>query len=969
MKKLPKLDFSSLETETLKFWRDNNIFQKSLDNRKGKELYTFYDGPPFANGQPHFGHSLVTSIKDAVGRYKTMQGYYVPRVNGWDTHGLPVEYEIEKKYKISGKKQILDMGLDKFNQACRDSVFLYKKEWEDFFERIGRWTDKDNAYATMDNSYIESVWWVFAQIHQKGLLYKGFKCMPFCPRCDTPLSNFEVNEGYRDNVSDPSVFVKFEIVDRPDEHFLVWTTTPWTLPGNVALAINRNFEYVLVELTDENGKQKLILAKDRLEVLDSETYKVIKSYNGKELIGLQYKPLFPYYGFSAEDLSRVYQVYEADFVNLDEGSGIVHIAPAFGEDDLILSQKNDLPVAVSVNSNGKIYKSGLDEIDGKFFKDADPIIIKNLTKRNLIYSAEELKHTYPFCYRCKTPLMYYSISTWFINVSKIKNQLTKSAQPINWIPAHIKKGRFGKWLENARDWAISRNRYWGAPLPIWVNEADQKDYIVVQSALELEKLSGKKNINNLHRPKIDQIIIKKDGKTYKRVEEVLDCWFESGSMPYAQIHYPFENKDTFSKTFPADYIGEGLDQTRLWFYVLHIISTILFDKPAYKNVLVNGIIMAADGRKLSKSLKNYPPLDEVFNTVGADSLRMYLLSSPPAVNADYMRFDARGGLKDINRNLFMTLYNSASFYSMYANLDKFKPKDLNLPKNLKNPLDLWMVQKVYQTVLEATKAADKYDLSKATRPIIELVDEMSNWYIRRSRRRFWKSDNDVDKRQAYETLFWTLIKTCQLLAPWAPFMSDYLYRNLTSDMDKQKKSVHLTNWPKQTEINQSILDDMSLAREMIVEGLAQRANNKIKVRQPLSNVSIISKSLLDPELIEIIKDELNVKKVLVKKGKELSVNLNTKVTRDLKLEGIARDMIRFIQSSRREAGLNVEDRISLIVDSKNKDIVETVKKYQEMIASEVLAKELLISDKKYQFKKQISIDDMELSLSLKKISD
>lgn len=965
MKRIPQYQPKVVEEEVLKLWEKEKTFEKSLQKTKQGKPFSFYDGPPFANGLPHFGHSLVTSIKDSIGRFQTMRGRYVQRRNGWDCHGLPVEFEIEKKFNVSGKKQITELGIDKFNQACRDSVFTYKNEWEDFFDRIGRWTDKDNAYATIDSSYTESVWWAFAQIYKKGHIYKGFKCMPYCPRCATPISNFEVNEGYKDDVSDPSVYVKFKLKDE-NAFLLAWTTTPWSLPGNAALAVKDNAVYVRVRLNDDNGNpEELILAKDRLESLKSDNYEVLDQFDGKDLVGKKYEPVFHLQNFAPN--SNTYKVWSAEFVSTQDGTGVLHVAPAFGEDDLKLATDNDIPVITTIDTAGKVKEGlGLIGFEGKFFKSADKIIIEELSSQNKIYSAETFSHTYPFCYRCDTPLLYYSIDTWFIGVSKIKKLLLKTAEDINWSPANIKNGRFGKWLEGARDWAISRNRYWGAPVPIWVNENDETDIIVVESIKELATLTdGKYSLDDLHRPFIDDVVIQKDGKTYRRVEEVLDCWFESGSMPIAQQHYPFANKKEFDASFPADYIGEGLDQTRLWFYVLHVISSIIFERPAYKNVLVNGMVMAADGQKLSKRLKNYPPIDEVFSTEGADALRYYLLSSTPAVTADYMRFD-RDALKDINRNLFMTLYNTASFLSLYAEIDNWKPHSINQPNKLTNPLDKWLVARVCQAIDETTESAENYDLSKASWPVYKLVDDMSNWYVRRSRRRFWKSEDDADKIQAYETLHWSLVVTCQLLAPWSPFISDWLYRHLTADIKNVPPSVHLTDWPDQTPADSKVLELMDMVRTMVNDGLSARSQESIKVRQPLAGAVVSGPRELDEDHLSIIAEELNVKKVEYKKSDEIDVKIDTNITPTLQNEGIARDIIRNVQSARKEAGLEIENRIVLSLSTESDLINDAIGEFNQMIMSETLAVELFNSKKDYKFKKSTQIEKQDLLIELDK---
>jgi isoleucyl-tRNA synthetase len=969
-----KSQFAEIEEKMLAKWANDQTFEKSVKQREGAEYFSFYDGPPFANGLPHFGHSLVTSIKDSLGRYKTMRGYYVERRNGWDCHGLPVEFAIEKEFGVSGKKQILELGLDKFNAACRSSVFKYKGDWEDFFERIGRWTDTKHAYATIDKEYTESVWWVLKQVHDKGLLYKGYKSMPYCPRCETPLSNFEVNEGYKDNVPDPSLYVKFKLVNE-DASLLAWTTTPWSLPGNAAIAVNPKQQYVYVHhVNDEGVEETLILAKERLSVLDERDYTVTKEVSGKELAGKEYEPLFKAEGWAGiSHYTDLYHVVEAPFVSIEDGTGVLHVAPAFGEDDLSLTESYKLPVLSSVDPSGHVLDlhNLPEEAKGKFFKGADRPIIEHLTHQGRVFSAETFKHTYPFCYRCETPLLYYAISTWFIKVSAIKKELLTAAEPIEWVPDHIKEGRFGKWLEGARDWAISRNRYWGAPMPIWVNEADETDYIVVESVEELQKLAGKEaNLDDLHRPFIDDVTFEKDGKKYRRVEEVLDCWFESGSMPVAQQHYPFANAEKFEQTFPADYIGEGLDQTRLWFYVLHVISTILFDKPAYKNVLVNGMIMAADGQKLSKRLKNYPPVDDVFATEGADSLRLYLLSNYQAVAGDYMRFN-RDAMKDLNRNVLGTLLNTFRFFKMYTDIDKWQPpKGLTEPK-VSHVLDEWLLARLNQTIAEVTEAADGYKLAYAINPIFAFVDDLSNWYVRRSRRRFWKSENDTDKEQAYETLWYVLMRTSQLLAPWAPFISDYLWNELTDDTDLSE-SVHLSDWPeakKVSKFEQRILEDMAKIRTMINLGLQGRANEGIKVRQPLPGPVVRTRGPIATNgLRQILEEELNVKTAHYQDVGSNGVDeiiMNFEITPELKREGLMREIVRQVQNARKQADLQVENRINLALETASEDLRQAIEEHKETIQQETLASTLNAGPVD-GFETTVSVEDHQLNIRLQK---
>ena len=965
MSKHKKSATALAEEKILAAWEKQSAFQKSLQRRAGAQYFAFNDGPPFANGLPHFGHSLVTAIKDSMLRYKTMRGYHTPRRNGWDCHGLPVEYDVEKAFGVSGKKQIMQLGLEKFNAACCQSIFRYKAEWEDFLARIGRWSDYQNYYATVDTDYTESVWLVLKQIHQKGLLYRGLKSTPYCPRCETPLSNFELNEGYRDNVPDPSVFALFPLKNDPSTKLLAWTTTPWTLPANAALAVNPRADYAYVKLV--SGDSTLILAKSRLSELElrKHDYSLSKTVKGKELVGLRYEPLYrlPEGKFTGQQTKNAHQVFADAAVSLEDGTGILHVAPRYGETDLELGLKEKLPLIESVNASGQLI-FGPKEALGLFFKEADRHIIADLTRHGRIFAAEMAEHTYPFCWRCETPLMYFATTSWFVEVSKVRDRLIKTAEDINWVPAHIKTGRFGKWLEGARDWAISRNRYWGAPLPIWQNVDDEDDYIIVGSIKELEDLAGTtlaakegNAVIDLHRPFIDEITIKKAGKTYKRVEEVLDCWFESGSMPVAQWHYPFENKELFDKTLPADFITEGLDQTRLWFYVQHVIATILFDKPAFKNVIVNGIILAADGQKLSKRLRNYPPTEDVFDEEGADAWRLYLLSSTQATEtADYMRFD-RSSMRDLRRNVLDTLSNSFRFFKTYADVDGWKPKQLETPTS-DNILDQWIQARLAETVKASTKSADNYKIAHAILPVFELIDDLSNWYIRRSRRRFWKSENDKDKNQAYATLHYVLARVSQLLAPWAPFIADELWVDLTKGL-KEPKSIHLTDWPKPDRASTKVLEEMRKVRGYIAEGLAQRAAANIKVRQPLSAVSLPK---VDESYRDIIAEELNVKRVLWSRAKP--VDIDTKITPELRSEGIIREVIRYVQSARKKAGLAVDDRIHLRIESSSKEVNQAVERFKDTVSSETLTTDELKG--KGSYSETVDVEGQKAVISLKR---
>jgi isoleucyl-tRNA synthetase len=956
---------AEIEEQLLDTWDKEKTFEQSLASREGAERFSFYDGPPFANGVPHYGHLVQTTIKDSVTRYKTMRGYYVPRRVGWDTHGLPVEYAIEKRHGFKGKKDIVEYGIDKFNAECRESVFEFKDIWENMFRRVGRWADYTNTYATLDESYIESVWWVFKSLHDKGLIYKDFRSSPYCPRCATPLSNFELNQGYQDGVKDPSLFVKFKLKDE-DAYLLGWTTTPWSLPGNAAIAVNPGAEYVYVRLKDNEGKEEvLILARDRLEALNVDTFHIEKEVLGKDLAGKEYEPLFTLANVpDSADESKLYKVWEAEFVSIEDGSGVLHVAPAFGEDDLNLAKKEGIPVVITIDENGHVVSDqGLPEdFAGKFFKSADKLIIENLAKRDLVYAAETIEHTYPFCWRCDTPLLYYATDNWLVSVKKIKDKLIANNKEVNWTPEHIRDGRFGKWLENARDWAISRNRFWGAPLPIWVTE--DGEITVIGSVEELKKRAvNPEKVTDLHRPYVDDIEIKTDsGKIAKRIPEVFDCWFESGSMPYAQDHYPFENKEEWEKAFPADFIAEAIDQTRGWFYTLHVLGSALFDKPAFNNVVCSGWVVAADGEKLSKRKKNYAPMDEVFDQYGVDTMRFFMASSP-IVNGEDVRFSVEF-LRDVQRNVFMTFNNIFSFYKLYADVDKWQPKDpLEEPKST-NILDQWMVARLNTAILEVTEGMEEFRLDRASRPIAELLDDVSNWYVRRSRRRFWKTEDDTDKNQAYETLHYVILRTAQLLAPFSPFLPDYIWRQMVRGTDLPK-SVHLTDWPSVNQPNEAslkLLESMKEARGFIVEGLSQRAAAGVKVRQPLESVTIPE---VDEKLKPVIAEELNVKEVrFFEKGSGDTINLDINVTAELKEEGIARELIRVIQNARKNAGFNVEDRIETFIISDSQEVRKALEKFKNVVNAETLTTGQLDGASNAEYTETAKVEGAEVAISL-----
>jgi len=973
-----KLDLAKIEEEILKFWDENKIFEKSLDQTKDCEPYTFYDGPPFATGTPHYGHIVASTMKDVVPRYWTMKGRYVERKWGWDCHGLPIENIAEKELGIKEKKQIEEIGVAKFNQACRSKVLEYVSEWEKVIHRLGRWADMKKSYKTMDLSYMESVWWVFKELWDKGLIYEGYRSMHICPRCETTLSQSEVTEGYK-TIKDLSVIVKFRLIDEPDTSILAWTTTPWTLIGNVALAVGEDIDYIKINLKSsrrsgrdsdisESSEQnsKLILAKDRLSVI-KEPYEIIDSMKGKELIGKAYQPLFNYYSDSdIENKENGWKVYDADFVTTEEGTGVIHIAPAFGEDDMNLGKENHLPFIQHVNMSGVI-KSEAGEFAGMHVKPAEDVqktdveIIKYLANSNLLFDKEQFEHSYPHCWRCDTPLLNYATSSWFVAVTKIKSELLKQAENINWSPKHIKKGRFGNWLEGAKDWSISRQRYWASVIPIW-KCTKCGEIRVIGSIAELEQLSGQK-ITDLHKDKMDQITFKCSGcqAEMKRIPDVLDTWFDSGSMPYAQLHYPFENKEKFEKVFPAEFIAEGTDQTRAWFYYLHTIATAIFDKQAYKNVVVFGIVLAEDGKKMSKRLKNYPDPMEMFNKYGADVVRFYLLTSP-VVAADDLNF-TESDVDKLYRGMFRMLWSSYSFFVLYANIDKWRP-DTN--QTLSNPLDKWIVSELQVLIREVNKNMNDYNLIKSSRLFMPFIDNLSNWYIRRSRRRFWKSESDQDKNSAYHTMYEVLITLSKLMAPFTPFISEEIFKNLTNE-----ESVHLLDYPvaDENKINSDLIEDMARAKNIVEIGLAKRSEANIKVRQPLALLEYGGEKL-DQEIEEIIADEVNIKKVLCRENEDGNwIQLDINITPELMQEGLAREIIRSIQSLRKEAGFEVTDRITVRYQTNTKELSQAMESSLDLIKKEVLAEQIVNQKQASDKEADIKLSGQQIWLGLSRLQN
>jgi len=753
--------FPEREERVLEFWQKEAVFKKSVE--KGGPLFVFYDGPPFATGLPHYGHLLAGTMKDAVPRYKTMKGFCVPRRFGWDCHGLPVENEIEKARELSGAAAIEAFGIGKFNEECRSIVKRYANEWKKTVDRMGRWVDLEKTWHTMDLPFMESVWWVFKELFDKGLVYEGFKVMPFSMKLGTPISNFEANLNYKD-VDDPSVVVAFE---GDGVSYLAWTTTPWTLPSNLALIVGPKIEYVKVK---KDGKF-YVLAEARLKAIFKEDVEVVDRFLGEVLKGRKYKPLFPFF----KDQPGAFRILVDDFVTTEDGTGMVHAAPAFGEADFFVCKREGIELVCPIDGNGR-FTAEVPPYQGTLVKDADKTIMQDLKKRGLLFHQATIRHRYPFCWRSDTPLIYKAVSTWFVAVEKIKDCLLKTNEKIHWVPDHIKTGRFGKWLENARDWAISRNRYWGTPIPLW--RSDDGDLHVIGSIEELEKLSGEK-VHDLHRHNIDHLTFEKEGKQFRRIAEVFDCWFESGSMPYAQNHYPFEHKKEFEHAFPADFIAEGLDQTRGWFYTLHVLAGALFHKPAFKNVIVNGIILAEDGTKMSKRLKNYPDPEIVISKYGADAVRLYMLNSP-VVKAEDLRFSERG-VEHVLRQVLIPFWNSFVFLSTYAKIYHWKPQ-IHRAESL---IDRWILSLTQKLVQEVESAMEVYDLSKAVEPLVGFVDQLTNWYIRRSRGRFWAEEDTPDRREAFSTLYTVLLTLSKVAAPFVPFLTEAIYQELrTSDIPK-----------------------------------------------------------------------------------------------------------------------------------------------------------------------------------------
>ena len=859
------LNFVSREKQIEKFWAEHDIFEKSMESRKQGETYTFYDGPPTANGKPHIGHVLTRVIKDMIPRYRTMKGYYVPRKAGWDTHGLPVELEVEKKLGINGKDQIENYGLEPFIKECKESVWQYKGMWESFSSQVGFWADMEHPYVTYEDNYIESEWWALKNIWDRGLLYKGFKIVPYCPRCGTPLSSHEVAQGYK-AVKERSAVARFKVKGK-DEYILAWTTTPWTLPSNVALCVNPEETYIKVKTADN---YTYILAEALAEkVLGGEDaptapYEVLEKYKGTDLEKLAYEPLFECAGKEAEKQHKeAHYVVCDDYVTMEDGTGVVHIAPAFGEDDARVGRKYDLPLIQFVDGKGEMTEQT--PFAGKFIKDADPEVLKDLDARGLLFSAPKFEHDYPFCWRCDTPLIYYARESWFIKMTEVKDEMIENNKQINWIPETIGTGRFGEWLRNVQDWAVSRNRYWGTPLNIW-ECPDCGKRISIGSREELYKLSGNEKAKTveLHRPYIDEITCEcpECKSTMKRVTEVIDCWFDSGAMPFAQHHYPFENKEVFERQYPAAFISEAVDQTRGWFYSLLAESTLLFHSPAYKNVIVLGLVLDEDGNKMSKSKGNAVDPFEALDKFGADAIRwyFYINSAPWLPN----RFHDKAVMEG-QRKFMGTLWNTYAFFVLYANIDNFDASKYSLEYDKLSVMDKWLLSRLGSTIKEVDNYLNNYRITEAAKSLQEFVDEMSNWYVRRSRKRYWAKGMEQDKINAYMTLYTALVEISKASAPMIPFMTEQIYQNLVRSVDQSApESIHLCDYPAADPKfeDKQLEEDMKKVLDIVVLGRAARNACNTKNRQPMSKMFVKGAGELSDFYIDIIEDELNVKEVV-----------------------------------------------------------------------------------------------------------
>jgi isoleucyl-tRNA synthetase len=942
-------------------WKKNKTFEKSVEMRPKDNSYVFYDGPPFISGVPHHGTLLSSVVKDVIPRYQTMKGKRVERVWGWDCHGLPAERYTEKKLGINSREEVLDYGIEKYIIACRENMVQTSSLWEDTVDRIGRWVDFKGAYKTMDKEYMESVWWAFKNLYEKGKIYEGEKVLMYCTLDATPLSKAEVtmDAGAYQDVTDPSVYVKFQLYTRPQEDhertepkpvsLLAWTTTPWTLPANTALAVNKDLVYVEVELDGEY----IILAKELVEkVLTDEkhqalSYRVVRELKGKELVGEAYLPLF---GVDRGD--NAHKIWAADYVTTESGTGIVHIAPAYGEEDFALAREKKIPVVHTIDENG-LFTEG--DWQGHNVWEINKTIAKDLKERGIVWKIDYIRHSYPHCHRCGTKLMYRAHPSWFMDIDTQRETMLEKNGNINWFPSHVKNGRFAKTIEQAPDWNLSRDRFWATAMPVWKGvDADGETHVkVVGSYAELKELSGVE-LDDYHRPWVDDITFTIDGVTYTRIDKVMDSWFEAGSMPFAQFHYPFENKQKFEQNFPGDFIVEYIGQVRAWFYYMHSMSVALFGENSFKNVIVTGNVAGNDGRKMSKSYGNYTDPNVLMDQYSADSLRFLLLQSPLLNGEDFALQDKEVG--DVARKLSM-IWNMYDFFTMYAEVDgwEFDGEVKDPTEQLENPLDQWIVSRIHQLTQEVEKHLDAYDIPNAVKPILPFIEDASNWYVRRSRRRFWKSGDDTDKKKANTTHHYVLVQLSQVLAPFTPFLAEELYQKLTGG-----ESVHLLDWPKTGHVNELVVQDMETVREYVNAGLSIRAKERQKVRQPLASVTIPSLGkFVDFE--DILTEELNVKKVIV--GGELGLDLT--LTPELKREGLMREIIRHVQSARKAAGLNVDDRIDVSFETEDENVMAAINEFGETIRAEVLAD--AITDAEYATYQTVAkVEGAQLRITLQK---